>query len=161
VQETFSSAFTGIDAFEWRSNMETWLYRIASNAALMRLRTRKPIAFSMDDSDPEEALEIPRHYFDWCCLPEQDFDIREAHGQIEATVMGLPENLKAVFLLRKIEGLSTEETANALGISVENVKVCLHRARLELRHALAGYFAERVRSQELDQALYALDSGRR
>jgi RNA polymerase sigma-70 factor (ECF subfamily) len=148
MQETFSSAFTGIDAFEWRSGMKTWLYRIASNAALMRLRGRKPIAFSIDE-EPDET-EAPKQFFDWCCLPEQDFDTAEAHAQIEEAIAGLPESLRAVFVMREMEGLSTEETAEALGLSIENVKVRLHRARLALREALSGYFTELARSKEIE-----------
>lgn len=152
VQETFSSAFNSIGSFEWRSGMKTWLYRIASNAALMRLRGRKPIAYSMDDDSSGDDVEPPRQFFDWCCLPEQDFDTQEAHDQIEEAILGLPETLKTVFLMREMEGLSTEETAVALGLTPENVKVRLHRARLALREALSGYFTELARSKELGES---------
>ncbi len=150
MQETFSSAFTSIDSFEWRSGLKTWLYRIASNAALMRLRGRKPVAFSIDeDSEPAE-VDAPRQLFDWCCLPEKDFDTAEAHAQIERAIAGLPENLRAVFVMREMEGLSTEETAQTLNLSTENVKVRLHRARLALREALSGYFTELARGKEIE-----------
>jgi RNA polymerase sigma-70 factor, ECF subfamily len=142
MQETFSSAFTKIDSFEWRSGMTTWLYRIASNAALMRLRGRKPVAFSIDEDDSPAEIDAPAQLFDWCCLPEQDFETAEAQGQIEAAIAHLPENLRLVFVMRELEGLSTEQTAETLGLSVENVKVRLHRARLALREALSGYFTE-------------------
>lgn len=148
LQETFSQAFNNIDAFEWRSGMKTWLYRIASNAALMRLRARKPVAFSLDEGTPGEDFEAPRQLFDWCCLPEQDFATQEARTQIERAIAELPDNLKAVFLLREMEGLSTEETAETLGLSSENVKVRLHRARLALRETLSGYFTELAHSKE-------------
>lgn len=150
MQETFSSAFTNIDTFEWRSGLKTWLYRIASNAALMRLRGLKPVAFSIDESADPGELETPRQLFDWCCLPEQDFDTGEAHAQIEAAIAKLPENLRTVFVLRELESLSTEQTAETLGLSVENVKVRLHRARLALREALSGYFTELAHSQEIE-----------
>ncbi len=152
VQETFASAFIHVDNFEWRSGIKTWLYRIASNAALMHLRNRQAIAFSMDEADPDEAIQAPRQFFDWCCLPEQDFDTREARGQIEAAITGLPESLKTVFVLREMEGLSTEETAETLEISIENVKVRLHRARLALREMLSGYFEELARSKEVNHS---------
>lgn len=150
MQETFSSAFTNIDAFEWRSGMKTWLYRIASNAALMRLRGHKPAAFSIDDDSEPAEIDTPKQLFDWCCLPEQDFDTAEAHTQIEQAIAGLPESLRAVFVMREMEGLSTQETAEALSLSSENVKVRLHRARLALRETLSGYFSELARSQEMD-----------
>jgi RNA polymerase sigma-70 factor (ECF subfamily) len=151
MQETFSSAFTSIDSFEWRSGIKTWLFRIASNAALMRLRGRKPIAFSIDESGDPGELETPKQLFDWCCLPEQDFDTSEAHAQIERAIVGLPETLRAVFVMREMEDLSTEDTAEVLGLSVENVKVRLHRARLALREALSDYFTELAHSKETDE----------
>jgi RNA polymerase sigma-70 factor (ECF subfamily) len=150
MQETFSNAFTNIDSFEWRSGMRTWLYRIASNTALMRLRSRKPVAFSIDDRDDPAETGVPKQLFDWCCLPEQDFDTAEAHSQIEEAVAGLPENLRAVFVMREVEGLSTQETAEILGLSTENVKVRLHRARLALREALSGYFSELAYGKGMD-----------
>lgn len=150
MQETFSSAFTGIDSFEWRSGMTTWLYRIASNAALMRLRGRKPVAFSIDEDNGPAELEPPAQLFDWCCLPEQDLETSEAHDQIEAAIARLPENLRVVFVMREMEGLSTDETAETLGLSAENVKVRLHRARLALRESLSGYFTELAAKRRVD-----------
>ncbi len=149
MQETFSSAFKSIEAFEWRSGMKTWLYRIATNAALMKLRGRNQAAVSIDDDDHLEGdAATPTALFDWCCLPEQDYDTLEARQHIERAIAGLPESLKSVFLMRELQGLSTEETAEALGLSPENVKVRLHRARLALREALSGYFTELARSKE-------------
>jgi RNA polymerase sigma-70 factor (ECF subfamily) len=150
MQETFSSAFTSIDSVEWRSGMKTWLYRIASNAALMKLRGRKPVGFSIDEDNEPAEIDAPKQLFDWCCLPEQDFDTAEAHTQIEGAIAVLPESLRVVFVMREMEGLSTEETAEALGLSSENVKVRLHRARLALRETLSGYFTELARGKEMD-----------
>ena len=71
VQETFLSAFKGIDQFDGRANLRTWLYRIAHNAALMRLRGAKADLVSIDDaSEPEDGAPVPQVLFDWCCLPE-------------------------------------------------------------------------------------------
>ncbi|BAM00098.1 MULTISPECIES: RNA polymerase sigma factor [Caldilinea] len=150
VQETFLNAFRMIDSFEGRSSLGTWLYRIAYNAALMRLRKKQPLYVSIDPSaDEEETAATPVQLFDWCCLPEEDFQTAEARNELERAISELPESLRAVFVLRELEGLSTEETAQALDLSVSNVKVRLHRARLWLRERLSSYFTELAqRSQE-------------
>jgi len=143
VQETFLNAFKAIHSFDGRSKLSTWLYRIAYNAALMRLRRSHPPTVSVDElALSDDGFETPRQLFDWCCLPEQDFETDEARAQLEGAIQELPEKLKAVFVLRELEGLSTEETANALGLSVEAVKTRLHRARLRLRECLSAYFTE-------------------
>ncbi|HRE27412.1 MAG TPA: sigma-70 family RNA polymerase sigma factor [Anaerolineales bacterium] len=148
VQETFLSAFKAIDSFEWRSGLKTWLYRIATNAALMRLRRKTPLAVSVELPEEDGAETVPTQLFDWCCLPENDFATSEAKTELEAAIRELPEKLRAVFVLRELEGLSGEETAQTLGVSIENVKTRLHRARLWLRERLSGYFTELARSHE-------------
>lgn len=148
VQETFLSAFKSIDAFEWRSSLKTWLYRIATNVALMRLRRKTPLSVSVELPEEEGAETVPTQLFDWCCLPEHDFATTEAKTELEAAIRALPEKLRAVFVLRELEGLSGEETALALGVSIENVKTRLHRARLWLRERLAGYFTELAHTHE-------------
>ncbi|MEP7356009.1 MAG: sigma-70 family RNA polymerase sigma factor [Anaerolineales bacterium] len=146
VQETFLSAFKAIDRFEGHASLSTWLYRIAHNAALMRLRRVEPESVSVDTPALDaDAVTVPRQLFDWCCLPESDYDTAEARQELEGAVHALPEKLRAVFVLRELEGLSTEATAAALDLSLEVVKTRLHRARLWLRERLSGYFAERVR----------------
>ena len=143
VQETFISAFKGIDSFQGHSRLATWLYRIAHNVALMRLRRVEPLLVTVDEPVRDaEGHEAPRELFDWCCLPEQDFDTAEARGELEGAIARLPENLRAVFVLREMEGLSTEATAEVLNLSVDNVKTRLHRARLWLRERLSEYFVE-------------------
>lgn len=148
VQETFLNAFKSIDAFEWRSGLKTWLYRIATNAAFMRLRRKTPLNVSVELPEEDGATTMPAQLFDWCCLPEHDFATSEAKTELEAAIRELPEKLRAVFVLRELEGLSGEETAQALGVSLDNVKTRLHRARLWLRERLAGYFTELARSHE-------------
>ena len=127
MQETFLSAFRAIESFEGRSGLATWLFRIANNVALMRLRKRQPLFVSIDmpTAENDGAEVTPVQLFDWCCLPEADFATAEAHGELE--------------------GLSTEATAQALELTPANVKVRLHRARLWLRERLAGYFTELAR----------------
>lgn len=143
VQETFLNAFRSIDTFEGRARLGTWLYRIAYNTALMRMRKKQPLYVSIDPpavNDEEEPT--PVQLFDWCCLPEDDFQSSEARSELERAITELPETLRAVFVLRELEGLSTEETAQVLNVSISNVKVRLHRARLWLRERLSGYFTE-------------------
>lgn len=143
TQETFLNAFRAIDSFEWRAGLKTWLHRIAYNAAMQRLRRRPPPSVSVDAANGEEdEAPLPRELFDWCCLPEADFESAEARAELERAVRELPENLRLVFVLRELEELSTEETAAALGLTPQNVKVRLHRARLRLRERLASYFTE-------------------
>lgn len=150
TQETFLNAFKAIDSFEGRSGLGTWLYRIAHNTALMRLRKKQPLYVSIDppvEPELEERTPTPVQLFDWCCLPEQDFATSEARSELEQAIADLPETLRAVFVLRELEGLSTEETAHVLAVSVANVKVRLHRARLWLRERLSGYFTELAQRQ--------------
>jgi RNA polymerase sigma-70 factor (ECF subfamily) len=153
MQETFLSAFKGIQKFEGRSALGTWLYRIAYNAALMRLRRHEPPTVSVDDPVLlANGSELPRQLFDWCCLPEREFETDEAQSELEQAVRALPEKLRAVFVLRELEGLSTEETAEALDLTPEAVKTRLHRARLWLRERLSDYFTGRA--QDLEENRY-------
>jgi RNA polymerase sigma-70 factor (ECF subfamily) len=102
---------------------------------------------SVDDEELfGEGLPVPTQMHDWCCLPERDFESIETRAELERAIRDLPEKLRVVFVMRELEGLSTEETAQALDISIDAVKVRLHRARLQLRERLAAYFTE------LDQA---------
>ncbi len=153
LQETFLNAFKAIDSFEGRSGLGTWLYRIAYNASMMRLRRSDPYTISVEETlDTDGLAVVPSQLFDWCCLPEKDFENDEVRQELDMAVNELPETLKAVFVLRELEGLSTAETANALEISEGAVKVRLHRARLWLRERLSDYFADVAQnSQEIPQ----------
>lgn len=144
VQETFLSAFKAIDKFQWRAGLTTWLYRIAYNAALMRLRRPAAQAVAVELPPEDGETPVPEQLFDWCCLPERDFETAEARTELDRAIQELPEKLRVVFALRELEGLSVEATAATLAISPENVKTRLHRARLWLRERLAGYFTERA-----------------
>jgi RNA polymerase sigma-70 factor (ECF subfamily) len=142
TQETFLSAFRGIGQFDGRSGLRTWLFRIAYNAALMRLRRKEPESVPVEEAaDPEGGAPVPRELFDWCCLPEEEMEKAEVREALNRAINGLPEILRAVFVLREQEGLSTEETAAALDVSTDTVKTRLHRARMQLREALAAFFA--------------------
>jgi len=145
LQETFLNAYRNIGSFEGRSSIKTWLYRIATNQALMRLRKRNPTFVSVDEdwADPD-GNQIPRELEDWCCLPEEEFMSSEVKTQLQLATENLSPALNAVFTLRDLHGLSTQETARILNISESAVKTRLLRARLQLRELLSGYFKERV-----------------
>lgn len=136
MQETFISACKNIDRFQGRSKLGTWLYRIATNAALMRLR-RKQYTVSLDSVLADTGLPVPETIVAWRNGLEElalRGDLTEA---LESGLASLSENLRATFILRDIQGLSTAETASALEISESAVKVRLHRARLHLRELLS------------------------
>jgi RNA polymerase sigma-70 factor (ECF subfamily) len=144
LQETFISVYRHLADFHGESSFSTWLYRIATNASLMKLRARKDTTVSLDE--PVEAESngefLPREIVDWSITPEQALLSAEVRAQMDQAVNALPTTLRAVFVLRDIEGLSVQETADVLGLSVPNVKTRLHRARLQLRESLAVYFKE-------------------
>ncbi|MEW6567472.1 MAG: RNA polymerase sigma factor [Chloroflexota bacterium] len=145
LQETFLNAYRGLAGFGSRSSLGTWLYRIATNQALMRLRRKEPQQVSVDEPPIGPEGELPRQLFDWCCLPEEDFMTAGAQAELEAAIAALSPTLRSVFVLRDLHGLSTEETAEVLEISPAAVKTRLLRARLKLRERLSGYFTERAR----------------
>ncbi len=141
LQETFLKAFKALPKFDGRSSLSTWLYRIAANEALMLLRKRKVQFVSIDEpneteDEPQEPLEI----VDWCCLPESELLSSEARRYLDKAIDRLSPNLRIVFLLRDIEGLSTEEAGQALNLSETAVKTRLSRARLQLREQLTAYY---------------------
>ncbi len=146
VQDTFLAALTHRQQFEGRSSLATWLYRIATNASLNTLRKRSPLALPEEDptSDEDAAIPLPKELTEWRLTPDQLLMDSELRKELDKAVQSLPETLRVAFLLRDVEELSTEETADALGISIGAVKVRLHRARLELRERLAEYLAESV-----------------
>ncbi len=145
LQETFLSAFRAVGRFEGRSQLGTWLYRIAYNAALMRLRKRRLPTTSIDEPvGNEDGDFMPRQFVDWTRLPDEMVLSGELRGALNAAVATLPETLRTVFVLRDIEGVSTAEAAEVLGLTETNVKVRLHRARLALRERLSAYFAPNV-----------------
>jgi len=145
LQETFIKALRALPSFEGRSSVSTWLYRIAVNEALMVVRKRKPDNLSIDmEKDDGEGETEPVEIVDWCCLPEGDLLDAEARRFLNEAVQELTPALRAVFVLRDIEGLSVKETADALGLTEAAVKTRLLRARLKLREVLSVYYAERL-----------------
>ena len=152
LQNTFLKAFQHIDTFEGRSSLSTWLYRIASNEALMLLRKRRPeTTFSDIPSEDENENNFdPVQFTDWCCLPEEEFLSAEARAALDQAVQRLPETLRIVFILRDIEDLSIQDTSQVLGLTETAVKTRLLRARLRLREELSSYYGGRLnkRSKE-------------
>lgn len=142
LQETFISAFNALPRFEGRSQLGTWLYRIAYNAVLMRLRKRRVRTESLDEPrETDEGDPMPREFADWAAMPDMLLMGQELRDILAAALLTLPEPLRSVFVLRDIEGLSTAETAATLDLTETNVKVRLRRARLALREKLSPYFA--------------------
>ncbi len=142
VQEAFISACSKKNTFEARSKLSTWLYRITTNAALMRLRKRRDDTVSLDEPlATDEGEGLPRQLDDWTMEPGQQALSSELRQVMEQAVQELPPSLRAAFVLRDVQGLSTQEAAEALEITETALKVRLHRARLQLREQLAGYLA--------------------
>ncbi|MDE1161800.1 MAG: sigma-70 family RNA polymerase sigma factor [Acidobacteriaceae bacterium] len=143
TQDVFFKAFQKIDQFQGNSKFSTWLVRIAVNESLMRLRKRKTSkTVSMDQEVETDEGSIPRDFAEWRPNPEQNFSQSEMAEILRKTIAGLPPGFRTVFTLRDIENLSTEETAEALGLSVPAVKSRLLRARLQLRERLSRYFRQ-------------------
>jgi RNA polymerase sigma-70 factor, ECF subfamily len=143
VQDAFLSAFKGVGRFHGLSSLGTWLHRIVVNAALARLRTRQ--------RHPERSIEnlLPHfgegeHQLDppvpWKAAPDADIQRRETRELVQQCIGQLPDTYRTVLLLRDIEGMGTEETAQALGTSEGVVKTRLHRARQALRTLLDPHF---------------------
>ena len=136
VQETFLRFFEGLDKFEGRSKVGTWLYRVAYNASIDYLRRDKPL-LEMDFVDDDDNLPQTAVFADWSQWPESQLTNAEVTAELDKAIASLPEKYRAIFILREIEGLSTQETAQVTDLSVSAVKVRLHRARLALRERLA------------------------
>jgi len=153
LQITFVKAFQHVGEFEGRSSLSTWLYRIATNEALMTMR-RKDASVSLDEEKPDNDGESfqPHELADWTQLPESDLLDVEARLQLDKAIQNLPAKLRAVFLMRDIEGLSIKETGDTLGLTETAVKTRLLRARLQLREQLSVYFGERLRQEKNNES---------
>ncbi|MBG0784159.1 MAG: sigma-70 family RNA polymerase sigma factor [Anaerolineaceae bacterium] len=145
LQETFIKAYNHIHSFEGRSKVSTWLFRIATNEALMLLRKRKDGLVDIDEGvETDDGEVMPVQIVDWCCLPEKELLSAESRDHLREAAMKLSDSTRAAFLLRDVEGLSTKDAAEALDISESALKVRLMRARMELREELSGYYANKV-----------------
>lgn len=144
LQEAFVQACSRVDSFSGQagSSLGTWLYRIVLNSSLMHLRKRKQGTVSISGADIQAGqegsmpdLDLP----DPLASPSEQVLSGELREHIDWAILQLPDSLRAVFVLRDVEGLSTVEAASMLGISESALKVRLHRARIALRETLTPY----------------------
>ena len=142
MQDAFLRAYAHLKDFHEDSRFYTWLVRIAANEALMRLRKRRPNQFSLDEPVEGDNDLMPRELEDWGPTPEQKYAQTEIQSIVGELIDRLEPEYRIVFLLRDFEELSTQETAEALGISVPAVKSRLLRARLMLREKLHRHFRQ-------------------
>ncbi len=144
LQETFLKAYTHLDDFQGNSKFYTWLVRIAVNEALMKLRKRRsdrtvPLDEPIDTGEDEVAREIAV----WDQNPEDSYSREELARILDEAIQTLKPAYRTVFVLRDIEELSIEETAETLGLSISAVKSRLLRARLQLRDKLTRQFKKK------------------
>jgi len=142
MQEAFLKSYQHLGEFQGNSRFYTWLVRIAVNQALMKLRKRRPNQVSLDEEVDTGEDTMPREVEDWGPSPEERYKQSELGGILSSTIAELEPPFRIVFQLRDIEELSTEETAEALGLSIPAVKSRLLRARLKLRQKLNRYFRQ-------------------
>jgi RNA polymerase sigma-70 factor (ECF subfamily) len=156
VSDTWLALVTGLERFEGRSSLKTWLFRILTNKAKTRgVRERRTVPFSSFVGDGDEdgtAVDADRFARDghWTApprgVPEERLLAGEARAVVEEAIEALPENQRAVITLRDVEGLSAEEACNVLGLSETNQRVLLHRARAKVRAAFERYLEEEQES---------------
>lgn len=144
VQETFINIFRYLGDFRQETRFKNWMYRIATGVC-HRMRRRSKYApereLSLEEFIPKDHAEIDVETPAWAAMPIHQVLNRELGDHLKASVKELPPQYRLVLVLRDMEGFSTEETAEILGITQANVKVRLHRARLFLRDELKGYFS--------------------
>ncbi len=141
LQEAFLKAYEHLGQFQGQSKFYTWIVRIAVNQALMKLRKRKSDrSVSLDETIDTGEDTVAREIAAWDENPEQQYSREEINEILSSAIDGLAPIYRAVFVLRDVDDLSTEETAEALELSVPAVKSRLLRARLQLRDKLTRYF---------------------
>lgn len=139
VQETFLRAFEHLSQFRAEAKFQTWLTQILLNTARMKLRKNHAGLWeSLDEPRPTEEGLMPRDVAEWRENPEQKLGREEMERILHQALRGLPPGYREVIAMRDMQLLSTQETAELLGMSVANVKTRLLRARLQLRERLAG-----------------------
>ncbi len=150
VQDTFVKLIEHLDRFEGRSKIGTWLYRVAHNLCYDRLRVRQRDAHWLASNQPDNGdgeSVIPAIFIDWTNTPDLLVDEQEIQAILVDLIHSLPLKLRAVLLLRDVEGVSTAECAAALNISESSAKVRLHRARLQLREKLSLIMADTLKPE--------------
>ncbi len=147
TQQTFLSAVEHLRQFRGEASFSTWLFRIATHAALKVLRKRKglntvSLEAATEPQEDRDTIPHPEYIADWRESPAQLAQKNETQRLLEAALTRLDEKHRLVFILRDVEGFSVKETAEALGLSEANVKVRLLRARLQLREQLTEAFGD-------------------
>jgi RNA polymerase sigma-70 factor (ECF subfamily) len=147
LQDTFVSVYKNIDTFKGESAFSSWLYRICTNFALMKLRNRKydNQSDSMDENPNMDIDALASHSHtenDWSDRAENILMRKELREKIDQAIDKLPDEYRVVFLLKDVEGLSNEEIGETLNLSIPAVKSRLHRARLFLRKEISKYLNE-------------------
>lgn len=139
VQEAMLKALANLQQFRAESRFSTWLIQITVNEALMRRRReRTRMTQAIEDNRDEEGEYTPRDFADWREIPSEALERKEVRQKLAEALASLDQKYREVFVLRDMEQLNIQETAEALGISVASVKTRLLRARLMLRDLLAG-----------------------
>ncbi len=144
LQDTFLTVIRKLHTFDGRSSFFTWVYRIATNSALMLIRKKKVRRSNMVESDSDMEFSDIQNMVDWSQDPTFDLYNDEVRSKIDSAINKLDDKYRTVFVLRDIEGLSTRDTGEVLNITEENVKIRLLRARQKLRRELSDYFEERL-----------------
>jgi RNA polymerase sigma-70 factor (ECF subfamily) len=154
LQDTFVSAYRALPRFRQDAKFSTWIYRIATNAALMKARARKTNLISLDqpieDGEVNHVWELP----DWSATPDEEVLSSETRRIMEDAIQALPAEQRAAFVLHDVQNFSSAETAEAMGITVSAVNSRLHRARVFLRDRIGRYTkqAEPTLPRRLDPA---------
>jgi RNA polymerase sigma-70 factor (ECF subfamily) len=143
AQEAILKAFANLRQFRGESRFSTWLIQITVNEARMRLRKQHANLFeAIDESKDEEGDYTPRDFADWREIPSEALERSEIRALLTQALASLAQKYREVFLLRDVDQMSIEETAEALNISIASVKTRLLRARLMLRDILAPALAD-------------------
>jgi RNA polymerase sigma-70 factor (ECF subfamily) len=140
VQDVFVTVFRKIEGFERKSAFSSWLYRVTMNTAFMKIRARnRRKAISLEDLDPNVQLNYAGERSD---TTDTDYLScrHELRRELQVAVDKLPEEYRAIFILRDVDGLSNQVVSEVLGLSVPAVKSRLHRSRVLLRESLQGYY---------------------
>jgi RNA polymerase sigma-70 factor, ECF subfamily len=153
VQDAFLKAFRNLSSFQEKSQFSTWLFRITVNESLMKLRKRRQSReVSIEEGVQEPTAMSPLEIPDWAPNPEQLYGASEMRNILRDQLQELQPSLRVTFILRDIEGLSTEETAEVLDLTVDAVKARLWRGRLKLRQLLTKYFGVSVTRTKVSSA---------
>jgi RNA polymerase sigma-70 factor, ECF subfamily len=154
LQDTFVSAYRALPRFRQDARFSTWIYRIATNAALMKARSRRPNVVSIDHPTEDGAARTVWELADWAATPDEELLGVETRRVMEEAIQALPPEQRAAFVLHDVQNLSSAETAEAMGITVSAVNSRLHRARVFLRDRIGRYTkqAEPTLTRRLDPA---------